>query len=97
MSLSRKRPGAAFWATVVVVAIPLIYVLSFGPACWITSRSQMERLPMIYLPVGWAGMNGPDGLRTAICWYACVGMPHGSTVILPTDLSGFGTSLTPTR
>jgi hypothetical protein len=30
----RKKPGVAFWETVVVVSIPLLYVLSFGPACW---------------------------------------------------------------
>jgi hypothetical protein len=34
----RKKPGVAFWATVVVVGLPLLYVLSFGPVCWITSR-----------------------------------------------------------
>jgi hypothetical protein len=35
---TRKHPSVAFWATVVAVCLPLIYVLSFGPACWISSR-----------------------------------------------------------
>jgi hypothetical protein len=29
----RKKPGVAFWATVVVVVV-LAYVASFGPANW---------------------------------------------------------------
>jgi hypothetical protein len=37
---SRKKPGLAFWATVVVVVVLVAYPLSFGPACWITSRFQ---------------------------------------------------------
>ena len=35
----KKKPGVAFWATVGVVCLPLIYMLSFGPACWWCSRS----------------------------------------------------------
>ena len=48
----RKKPGAAFWATVVVVVV-LIYPLSFGPACWISSRFNRgaKLVPIIYLPV----------------------------------------------
>jgi hypothetical protein len=37
MSEERKKPGVAFWATVVLVAV-LAYPLSFGPACWLCSR-----------------------------------------------------------
>jgi hypothetical protein len=38
MTPDRNKHGVAFWATVVVVAA-LLYPISFGPACWITSRS----------------------------------------------------------
>ena len=34
---SRKKPGVAFWATVVVVVI-VIYAASVGPVYWIGSR-----------------------------------------------------------
>ena len=30
----RKKPGWVFWTTVIVVGVPVLYVLSFGPACW---------------------------------------------------------------
>jgi len=32
MSESRKKPGVAFWATVVVVVVLVGYPLNFGPA-----------------------------------------------------------------
>jgi hypothetical protein len=38
MSEDRKKPGVAFWATVLVVVM-LLYPLSFGPACWITTHA----------------------------------------------------------
>jgi hypothetical protein len=42
MSESRRKPGVAFWATVVVVGLPLLYVLSFGPACWWFSPPRID-------------------------------------------------------
>jgi hypothetical protein len=53
MTSDRNKPGVAFWATVVVVALPLIYVLSFGPACWISSHSGIGvyALPKVYRPI----------------------------------------------
>ena len=52
MTSSRKQPGVAFWATVVVVVV-LLYVASFGPACWIASRSRSggSALAVAYLPI----------------------------------------------
>jgi hypothetical protein len=38
MPSDRKKPGLAFWATVVLVVVLVAYPLSFGPACWLTSH-----------------------------------------------------------
>jgi hypothetical protein len=48
----RKKPGVAFWATVALV-VPLLYVASFGPACWLTSHLERGEnlLPIIYRPL----------------------------------------------
>jgi hypothetical protein len=43
-----KKPGVAFWATVVVVVVLVAYPLSFGPACWITSRLNRWMMPKIW-------------------------------------------------
>jgi len=40
---SRKKPGVAFWATVVVVVVLVAYPLSFGPACWWFSKKERRQ------------------------------------------------------
>jgi hypothetical protein len=48
-----KKPGVAFWATVAVVVVLMLYVLSLGPACWITSRMNFgtSTIGVIYRPI----------------------------------------------
>jgi hypothetical protein len=72
MTPDRKKPGVAFWATVVVVVVLVAYPLSFGAACWITSRLNRgaDLVPVLYRPLTWA-MSPQRG--TAIAWYAKVG------------------------
>jgi hypothetical protein len=52
MTSDRKKPGVAFWMTVAVVVV-LAYPLSFGPACWISSRIEIGRklLSVVYRPM----------------------------------------------
>ena len=71
MGEERKKPGAAFWATV-VLSTATLYVLTFGPAWWLASR---EKLPTrdvartIYRPLIWAVVEYEGPLR----WWAELG------------------------
>ncbi len=58
----RKKPGVAFWSTVVLAVVLVGYPLSFGPACWIAIS-----YPAIVKPVGY--LYWP---LTRIAW-ACPG------------------------
>ena len=77
--IARKQLSAAFWATVVVV-VGLAYVLSFGPACWITSRIgpvpewAVAALGCFYHPLLWAMTDGPEWLRIPLAWWAELGV-----------------------
>jgi hypothetical protein len=53
MTSDRKKPGVAFWVAVAVVVVLVGYPLSFGPACWVSSRTEIgiESLPVIYRPI----------------------------------------------
>jgi hypothetical protein len=53
MTTSRKKPGVAFWATVVVVVVLVAYPLSFGPACWLAARGKIPFAPTatVYRPI----------------------------------------------
>jgi hypothetical protein len=82
MTSDCKKPGMAFWATVVVVVALVAYPLSFGPACWVTSRLDAGAgiLPAVYRPI--IGTLSPDWdtdsrLNAAIFWYANFGAARG--------------------
>lgn len=81
LATSRK---ARRWA-VVATAVPLLYVASFGPACWITARYvPTRRLHVAYRPVAYlARAKGERTIRNLVRSYARLGMPTGSTVTLP--------------
>src|SRR5579872_4382999 len=78
MSEERKKPGVGFWVTVALVALLLGYSLSWGPACWITSRTGVgvSKLPVVYRPMTWA-MSTNEGTRKALDWYAQIGASNG--------------------
>jgi hypothetical protein len=38
MRAERKKPGWVFYTTV-ALSLPLLYVATFGPACWVSSRT----------------------------------------------------------
>jgi hypothetical protein len=75
----RKKPGVAFWTTVVLVVVSLLYVLSFGPACWITSRCSLRGawISTAYRPLIWSMETGPDAVSTALVWYSLAGVSQG--------------------
>jgi hypothetical protein len=59
---NRKKPGVAFWATVVVVVVLVAYPLSFVPACWLVKRGTVPIRPaaIFYRPVVSLVLDGPD-------------------------------------
>jgi hypothetical protein len=52
MGGSKKRAGWP-WITVAVLMLPVLYVASFGPACWLMADTfdKPGTLPLIYLPL----------------------------------------------
>ena len=86
MGKDRKRPGWIFWTTVALVIILIGYPLSFGPTCWMASRSSastnVHMLPLIYWPIGRAKEKS-DFARDVIMGYARIGMKRKVLVGLP--------------
>jgi hypothetical protein len=72
----RKKPGVAFWATVVLVCLPLLYIASFGPACWIrlnrvlpNSEILLDVHLFVYRPL-YALAETHESIGRAMSWYA---------------------------
>jgi hypothetical protein len=78
----RKKPGVAFWATVVVVvALVMGYPLSIGPAIWLTARGYFREATVqsFYLPVLWSAAQA-ESLESAVTWWGTLGVPDGKAV-----------------
>ena len=64
-----------------VIGIPVLYVASFGPACWISSRLQPSGtgVSAIYVPIIWVMIRGrPYVMQLVLVHYATFGgaVPH---------------------
>jgi hypothetical protein len=68
----RKKPGVAFWATVVLVVVLAGYPLSFGPACW-CADANWEPVPPIYGPLVLLSDSGPKWIKRPILWWVSLG------------------------
>ena len=84
-----KKPGVAFWATMVVV-MPLLYVASFGPACWLTSQAgdrydpfrPPPRAMAVYTPLARLATSKTVPGRAIILWMR-IGLRPGHVAEMP--------------
>jgi hypothetical protein len=87
-----RRPGWTKRMVVSATTVALIYVLSFGPACWMTRSEYTRFAPQVYFPMGWACANLPSPIPEIIVWYATVG--NDADIVLPTSpIDGGGVSI----
>ncbi len=76
----KNKPSTGFWIAVALVVVLAAYPLSFGPACWITSRAEhgAELVPIVYRPVTWGlSVGSTSVLDRVILWYARIGAARG--------------------
>jgi hypothetical protein len=87
-----RRERWAKWTLPAMVIVPTLYILSFGPACWIASQPKsgfqgeppgFRIISIFYWPIWYASGNGPKALRHSIFWYAKVGMSPGTFILVP--------------
>src|SRR5260370_31230981 len=67
----RRRPSAALYATI-VVAVPMVYPLSFGPVCRLCEDGYVNgRAAWIaYRPILWMAYRAPSPISGVIWWWA---------------------------
>ena len=100
MSESRKKP---LWPWVMAVfGLPVLYVLSSGPACWITAKRGPEHvrqdpsvkdiplLMRIYLPLGYLLSENSFNSRPTrlLQWWMALGAPRDCSVRVPYTMNG---------
>jgi len=96
-----RRERWAKWTLGAVVGLPLLYVASFGPACWwFPKRVRVGSMsldgktgsvgydcsaPRIYWPIGWLAERAPT-IYSAVSWFS--GLGTDESIRLPTDPTG---------
>lgn len=84
-----RRERWAKWMLAAVTGLPVLYVASFGPACWIASHSSTEQLQGVmlsdfYLPIGWTMDHSPQFVVAIFRSYATLGMKEWSVISIGT-------------
>ena len=74
-----RRERWAKWTLAGVVGVPVLYVASFGPACWFASRDQIEMrfVAGAYRPLIYAATLDPT---LALATWADCGTPDGAMI-----------------
>jgi hypothetical protein len=81
MGEERKKAGFWPWVVALLIGLPLLYVASFGPACWIAQRTQnqyvIQAKDTVYLPLLLVMLIEDDRgpIRQFLHWYMQVGYP----------------------
>ena len=98
MSEPQKKPVWP-WIVPLLIGLPVLYVVSFGPVCWLTAGPPpFEEFPhrsmIVYCLLGKAAM-GEGATATALRWWIRLGTPTGMCAMVPTPLEwnhavGFG-------
>jgi len=77
MSVERNK-SVSKWIVGLLIGAPVLYFASFGPACWITSRTNVgaSAVPFFFRPMTWASSSS-ESLADALSWYAESGAAEG--------------------
>jgi hypothetical protein len=73
---------------------PLLYVFSFGPACWITSQRvgggvvEPSRAMILYWPLGAVAGDVNSASGRYVRWWMTLGVRKGQSVVVPTSPRG---------
>ena len=75
MSDERKNARVWPWILALLIGLPVLYVASFGPACWMTMRLNLpsEVINVGYRPIVWSFDQMPREIRDFAMWYSEVG------------------------
>ena len=77
-----------------MAAVPLLYVLSFGPACWFTAQTVVggvvvpARGMWFYWPLGMVAANMDSASGRSARWWINAGVRKGQSAVVPISPNG---------
>ena len=78
--INRRERWAKWTAVALLVGAPPLYLLSWGPTCWLASRGYVpawagDAVNAFYWPINWTFTNGYQPVASAIAWYGNLWRP----------------------
>jgi len=69
--MSEERRPLWPWIAAMLVGLPVLYVASFGPACWMLSNDLVsyDHVNRVYRPLVQLAVHGPEGVQKPIRSY----------------------------
>src|SRR5262249_27157503 len=90
MRMNDQKPaGGMLWCVVAFIVAPLFFILSVGPACWLSSRlGAMGIVSYVYRPLTWvAETSDSDTLMSMLQTYSALGSTEDAAwAFSPEDL-----------
>lgn len=86
-----RRERRAKWTAVALLALPLLYVVSFGPTCWMLDRGWIgyDTPIAVYRPLRKLFWHLPEPAFNALKWWGAVGSDEEfAWFILLLDIEG---------
>lgn len=71
------------WLPVALLTGFVVYLASFGPACWLLPVNHQLATPcnIVYAPVVWVGLHGPEPVRNSVLRFANLGVHQGQVFL----------------
>jgi len=87
--VNRRERWARWTALSLPIVLPLLYVFSFGPACWLAANdTQTGHAHSIYWLVGASVPSEHTLWGDFVFWWGKLGIPDGHSVWVPLALDG---------
>jgi hypothetical protein len=92
--MSEERRPLWPWIVALLIGLPVLYVVSFGPACWLTSQRygwsklQPHRAMIIYYPLGALAAKRDTIHSRCLCWWMTLAIPRAYAAVVPTNAAG---------
>ncbi len=84
MGEQRKKSHVWHWTVALLIGLPVLYVLSFPPACWLTAHRYFiseSTASSLYRPILLSAAHAPL-LEKPLTWWGSLGVPEGYLVQL---------------
>ena len=69
-AMDEGKPRWVLWSAVLLIVLPILYVIGYGPACWLDQHFAGPLI--VYWPLDWLMIYGPEPISEFLFWYSMI-------------------------